>query len=189
MIIDLQKSVSRFSKTEKLVRLIWNVCWFSVSHLPRPASGLRIFVLRLFGAKIGKHCLIEPGVKIWIPWQLHVKDFVAIGRNVELYNYGLITISSMTVVSQYCYLCTGTHDYEDPSMPLEWYPITIGSECWIAAGTWIMPGNSIGNGCVIGARSIVTKDMPSWMVCAGHPCKPIKKRVVKNMAEDGIVVN
>ncbi len=178
--INLLKSSSVFSRKEKSIRIIWNISWYLVSVLPRQASGLRIILLRLFGAKIGKKCLIEKGVRVWIPWNLNLSDYVAIGRNVEIYNYDLVTINSMTVVSQYCYLCTGTHDYSHPYMPLIWDSITIGSECWIAAGTWILPGVSIGNGSVIAARSLVTKDMPDWTVCAGHPCKPVKERKIAN---------
>lgn len=175
---NLQKSISRFSIKEKIVRIIWNICWFSVAYLPRPVNILRVGMLRLFGASIGINCLIEPGVKIWIPWNLKIAAYVAIGRYVEIYNYGLVQIDSMTVISQYSYLCTGTHDYTHPHMPLEWEPIIIGSECWIAAGAWVMPGVSIGDGTVIGAKSLVTKSMPAWMVCAGHPCKPIKVRTI-----------
>ncbi|MBO0947779.1 putative colanic acid biosynthesis acetyltransferase [Fibrella forsythiae] len=181
MKIDLKKSVSPFSKKEKYSRFIWNIVWYLVSPLPRPASSLRIKLLRLFGSKIGKDCLIEPGVKIWIPWNLILDDFVAIGRQTEIYNYGVVSIGSMTVISQYSYLCTGSHNYSHPYMPLIWDNIVIGSECWIAAGTWIMPGVKIGDGAVIGARSLVTRDIPDWSVCAGHPCKPLKERKILNI--------
>lgn len=179
--IDLSKNVSVFSKKEKIKRIIWNTIWAITSSLPRQFSSLRVSVLRLFGAKIGKHCLIEKGVKIWIPWNLKLADYVALGRNVEVYNYGLVSIESMTVISQYCYLCTGTHDYTHPHMPLIWKNIHIGSECWVAAGTWILPGVIIGEGTIIGARSLVTKSMPSWSVCGGHPCKPIKIREIQTI--------
>ncbi len=178
--IDLTKSVSNFSLKVKILRAIWSVgVWPFFAHLPRFASPLRIWILRVFGASIGRQCMFERGIKILIPWNICFSDCVAIGRNVEIYNYGKVHISNMTVVSQYSYLCTGSHDYTHPHMPLTWAPIKIGSECWIAADVFISPGISIGNGAVIGARSVVTKDMPEWMVCAGNPCKPIKARVVK----------
>ena len=59
-------------------------------------------------------------------------------------------------------------------------PIIVGPQAWIAAEAFIHPGVSIGEGCVIGARSVVTKNMPAWMVCAGHPCKPLKEREMLN---------
>ena len=57
-------------------------------------------------------------------------------------------------------------------------PIVVGDEAWIAAEAFVHPGVTIGKGAVIGARSVVTRDVPAWMVCAGHPCVPIKERKV-----------
>jgi putative colanic acid biosynthesis acetyltransferase WcaF len=181
--IDLTKSVSPFSSKEKLLRFFWSfLVWPIVRFIPfRPGSKLRVLALRAFGAKIGSYCLVEPGCKIWMPWNLTMIEYVAIGRNVEIYNYGMVSIGRMTVVSQYCYLCTGSHDYTHPHMPLIWDNITLGSEAWVAAGTWILPGVSVGDGTVIGARSLVAKNLPAWSVCAGHPCKVVKPRIVKGL--------
>ena len=152
--------------------------WAMISRLPKQFSGLKIFVLRLFGAKIGKHCLIEKGVKVWLPWNLRMGDFLALGRDVEIYNYGIVSIGSMTIISQYAYLCTGTHDFTKSDMPLTWEDITIGSEVWVTARVFVHPGVTIGDGAVIGACSVVTKNMPEWMICAGNPCKPIRERKI-----------
>jgi putative colanic acid biosynthesis acetyltransferase WcaF len=119
------------------------------------------------------------GVKVWMPWNLTISDFTAIGRNVEIYNFAEISIGSNTVISQYSYLCSATHDYTHPHMTLTWFPITIGNSCWLAADTFVAPGVSIGDGCVIGARSVVTKSMPEWSVCAGNPCRALKPRAIK----------
>jgi putative colanic acid biosynthesis acetyltransferase WcaF len=138
----------------------------------------------MMGAHIGRGCLIEPGVKILMPWNLELGDHVAIGRDVEFLNFAPVRIDSMTVVSQYCYLCTGTHDYRHPHFPLEFSPIVIGAECWIAAGAFLGPGVNIGRGSVIGAKAVVTQNMPEWTVCAGNPCRPIKPREVKSLEEN-----
>jgi len=58
-------------------------------------------------------------------------------------------------------------------------PITVEDNVWLAADVFVHPGVTIGEGAVIGARSVVVKDMPAWTVCAGHPCKPIKPRVIE----------
>lgn len=181
MKVDLTKSTKGFSTstTDKLIRVLWIICWSFVKFLPKQFSALKVLLLRAFGAQIGKDCLIDFGVKIWIPWNLVMKDgFVALGKKVEIYNYAKVDIGKMTVISQYSYLITGTHDYTSTSFPLIWKPISIGSEVWIAAGSWIFPGVTIGNGVVVAARSNVTKDLPAWQVCTGTPCKPIKKRVI-----------
>lgn len=185
MSVDLTKSVSPFFLNEKLKRFAWSyIFWPICRYIPtRLGNRLRIFILRLFGAKIGTRCLIESGCLFWLPWKLDLADYVAIGRSVEVYNYGLVRVGRMTVISQYCYLCTGSHDYTHPHMPLVWSEIKIGSEAWVAAGAWIMPGVEIGDGTVIGARSLVTKSMPSWSVCVGNPCIPTKTRILKNLLE------
>ena len=84
---------------------ILRILWMSVSFIywpvfPKFFSPVRVFVARVFGAKIGKKCLICPGVKIWIPWNLCMMDFVSVGHNFEIYNFAKITIGSNTSISQ-----------------------------------------------------------------------------------------
>jgi putative colanic acid biosynthesis acetyltransferase WcaF len=120
------------------------------------------------------------GVTVWMPWNLEMDSCSVLGRRVEIYNFAKIVIGQQTVISQDVYLCTASHDYEHPHMPLTCEPIFIGAQSWIASGAFVGPGVHIGNGAVIGARSVVTKDMPEWMVCAGNPCQPLKRRIVKH---------
>lgn len=178
--LDLRKSDSRWPLRTKLIRGLWNLCWLLLFR-PTPrrmGNSWRIWLLRRFGATIPGEALILPTCRILIPSNLEIHDGSALGDAVEIYNYGKVTIGSMTVVSQYTYLCTGSHDYTQADMPLIWAPITIGANAWLAAGVFVAPGVTIGEGVVIGARSVVTKDMPPWMVCAGNPCRPLKRRVI-----------
>lgn len=180
--IDLSKSITKWDMATKIRRAFWQYFLGPITALlPRAGNSVRIQLLRLMGAEIGESCLIEPGINVLMPWNLKIDSHVAIGRKVEIYNYAPVVIKSMSVVSQYTYICTGTHDYTHPHMPLTWAPITIGSECWVAAGVFIGPGVHIHNGAVIGAHSVVVKDMPEWMVCAGNPCRPITKRILKKL--------
>lgn len=180
--INLSESITRWPMKIRLKRGVWTyILEPLVRWLPKSASPVRIFALQLMGASIGKRCLILPGVKVLMPWNLRLSHHVALGEGVNIYNFALVSIGSMTVISQNSYLCTGSHDYRLRDMPLIYSPVNIGDECWIAAGVFIAPGVCLGNGSVIGARSVVTKDMPEWTVCAGHPCKPIKPRALKNL--------
>jgi putative colanic acid biosynthesis acetyltransferase WcaF len=174
------KIVASFSFSNRVARTLWGIARLLLFRsVPRPLFAWRNLVLRAFGAKIGRHCRIGPGTVIWAPWNLVCEDGVAIGSGAMIYNQTRITIGREAVVSQGAHLCAGTHDYTDPAFPLLAKPITIGAKAWIAAEAFGHPGVTIGEGAVIGARSVVTKDMPPWMVCAGHPCLPIKPRVMK----------
>lgn len=166
-----------FSLRNRLGRVLWGIVsaiFFRLS--PRPLHRWRSFLLRLFGAKVGKGVHVYPGVKIWAPWNLQLDDECGIASGAILYSQGKICIGKRAVISQGAHLVAGTHDYTKPGFPLVVYPIVIEAQVWVAADAFIHPGITIHEGCVIGARSVVTKDMPAWMVCAGHPCKPLKER-------------
>jgi len=168
-----------FSISNKLARIVWSVVYlFLFKYSPKPLHAWRSFILRCFGAKVGKGVHVYPVVKIWAPWNLILHDQCGIANGAELYSQGIITVGKKAVISQGSYICTGTHDYTKEGFPLYTLPITIGDNVWIAADSFIHPGVTIGNGSVIGARSVVTKDMPEWMVCSGFPCKVLKERVI-----------
>jgi putative colanic acid biosynthesis acetyltransferase WcaF len=179
-----------FSLKNRLGRLVWaftSILLFRFS--PKPFHAWRSFILRLFGSKIGKGVHVYPGVKIWAPWNLELGDECGIGNDAILYSQGKICIGKRAVISQGAHLCAGTHDYTQVGFPLIMKPIVIEDHVWVAAEAFIHPGVTVGEGSVIGARSVVTKDMPSWMVCAGFPCKPIKERVLNGIKEEFLQVH
>lgn len=162
----------------QLLRLLWGIIWaIGFRFTPRWAlHGWRRFLLRLFGAKVGCGCRIDPTCFVWAPWNLQMGDYVALAAEVDCYNVDRIVVGSKVTVSQRTFLCTASHDVHHLQRPLTTAPIRIGDHCWIAAECMILPGVTVSDGAVIGARSLVTKDMPAWTICAGHPCKPIKAR-------------
>ena len=166
-----------FSFRNRLGRVIWNCAYLIFFRFsPKPFHFWRGFLLRLFGAKIGRGVHVYPAVKIWAPWNLELADECGIASGAILYSQGKIRIGYRVIISQGTHICTGTHDYTKSGHPLITAPIIIGDRAWLAAEVFVHPGVTIGEGSVIGARSVVTKDMPAWMVCAGHPCKPLKER-------------
>jgi len=169
-----------FSLTNRLARILWQIVWKGLaSWSPKPMHGFRAMLLSLFGAKVGRGAHIYPKVAIWAPWNLEIGEEAGIADGVILYSQGKIIIGRRAVISQGTHLCAGTHDYEHPGMPLITKPITVGDYAWITAEAFVHGGVTIGDGAVIGARSVVTKDMPEWTVCAGHPCKPLKPRLMR----------
>lgn len=169
-----------FTLANRMRRALWGVvCALLFLPSPRPMHRWRAVLLRAFGAQIGRGAHVYPRVRVWAPWNLVVGEESGIADDVTLYTMAPIIIGRRVVISQGAHLCAGTHDYEDPRFPLTAHPIHVGDRAWIAAEAFVHPGVTIGEGAVIGARSVVTKDMPEWTVCAGHPCKPLKARVMK----------
>jgi putative colanic acid biosynthesis acetyltransferase WcaF len=173
---------SGFTTTAKLRRFVWEVVWLlAFRTTPRWAlHGWRRFLLRCFGAKVGAGCRIAPSCRVWAPWNLTMGEFSVLGDGVDCYSMGRITIGSKVAVSQRSFLCTGSHDVRSLSRPLITGPIVIEDHVWIAAESFVHPNVVIRQGAVIGARSVVVHEMPAWSICAGHPCRKIKDRVLRD---------
>ena len=159
------------------VQLWWLVYAVLFKPSPQIMYGWRRFLLRIFGAKIGRDVIIRPSAQITYPWKVEIGDYSWIGDDVVLYSLGDIEIGSNTVISQRSYLCTGSHDYASNNFDIYSKKITIGSQCWLATDVYVAPSVSIGNGTVVGARSSVFKSLPSNKICIGSPAKPIKDRI------------
>ncbi len=161
--------------------VVVQVWWFVQSIFFKPSPqvfyGWRRFLLRLFGAKIGKKVIIRPSVTITYPWKVSIGNHSWIGDHVELYSLGNIRIGENVVISQKSYLCSGSHDYMKNDFPIYAKPIEICDQAWLATDVYIAPGVTIGKGSVIGARSSVFKDIPENKVCLGSPAKIVKDRL------------
>jgi putative colanic acid biosynthesis acetyltransferase WcaF len=161
----------------KVGRILWSLIWlFLYRPSPRIVHGWRRMLLRLFGAKIGSDAHPYPSARIWAPWNLEMGDHSCLGDHTDCYSVDKITIGPRSTVSQYSFLCTASHDYQDPALPLITAPIAIGEHAWIAADVFVGPGVTIGEGAVVGTRSSVFRNVESWTVVAGNPTRVIKKR-------------
>jgi putative colanic acid biosynthesis acetyltransferase WcaF len=168
-----------FSLSNRIARAIWGIVYALLFRpSPQVCYGWRAFLLRCFGAKLGKQCCVCPRARIWAPWNLKMEDNSRIGNDVNCYSIAQISLGKRALVSEGSSLCTGTHDYETHNLQLYAKPIHIGEMAWICAEVFICPGVTVGNGAVIGARSVVTKNMPEWTICAGNPCSIIKQRII-----------
>jgi putative colanic acid biosynthesis acetyltransferase WcaF len=175
---------NNYSRAELIKRIVWQAVQATLFRLP-PGSklyGWRRFLLRSFGAKLGHRAGVHPSTRIMHPWLLEMGDWTMIGPGATVYNLGKITIGHHTVISQDTYLCAGSHDYTDPTLPLIKPEIVIGSGVWIAAGAFIGPGAMVGANSVVGARAVVTGAIPEGVVAAGNPCKVIKPRIQEGKA-------
>ncbi|HTJ31370.1 MAG TPA: DapH/DapD/GlmU-related protein [Acidobacteriaceae bacterium] len=183
--IDLYKVPSDTPFKAKLLRALWGL--FQIPfwpHTPNALSPLRIALLKLFGAEIGPACLVNAGVRIWVPWNLQMGERSTIGANVEIQNFAPVVIGRHVVISQRNYINTSAHDPSHKYFRLVSQPITIGSQSWIASECVIGLGAQIGEGAVISAGSVVSKPMPPWMICAGNPCRPLVERVIHDVENE-----
>lgn len=165
--------------------LVQQLFWFFIgyplvrSHL-LPFSGFKVFLLRLFGAKIGTNVRIKPGVRIKFPWRLTVGNHVWIGESVWIDNLALVAIEDHVCLSQDVYLCTGNHDWKDANFQLTVAEIHIQESSWIAARAVVGPGVTIGKGAILGLGSVTGHSLQPMTIYSGNPAQPIKQRIIND---------
>lgn len=160
-----------------VVFALWQVVkWaFFKTTFPWP-SGLKVWALRAFGARVGVGVCIKPRVNIHLPWKLEIGDHAWIGEEAFILNFEPVVIGAHACVSQRAFLCGGNHDYRDPAMKYRNGPIVIGAGAWVGAQGFVAPGVRIGDEAVVTACSVVLRDLPAGMICSGNPCVPVKAR-------------
>lgn len=161
-----------------IVQLWWLVQALFFRTSPQFLYGYRRFLLRMFGASIGKKVIIRPSVKITYPWKVIIGDYSWIGDDVVLYSLGDIVIGNNVVISQKSYICTASHDYLQSDFPIFAKKNSIEDGCWLATDVYVAPGVTIGKGSVIGARSSVYKDVIPNKIYVGNPAKIIRDRKI-----------
>jgi putative colanic acid biosynthesis acetyltransferase WcaF len=167
------------SFSDYLELALWRIVGQPVFNLiPLPFFSLRVFILRIFGAKIGPNNRLNPSIRIWLPRNLRLGTCVGIGDNVYLYNKSMIDIEDGCVISRSSFLCTASHDYNSKHFELFSAPIFIKPYTWIAANAIILPGLVLAEGSVIGAGAVLSKNTEPWSVYAGNPAYLVKKRKI-----------
>ena len=167
---------SAWSLKEKVGMFLWEYVWLLLcSWTPKPFNGWRVFWLRAFGATLHGKPFVHQRARVQIPWNLTMHDRACIGDRANIYSLGPVELGVECTIAQEVYLCTGTHDFEK-TMFLMTDKITIGARAFLGARTFVLPGVTIGDDCIIGACSLVTKDTPPGMICCGNPCKVLRPR-------------
>jgi putative colanic acid biosynthesis acetyltransferase WcaF len=152
---------------------VWRAAW-------RRIPGLRPALLRLFGARVAWRTHMPGSLRIYFPWRLCIGSGTSVGPGVTFYNLGGLWIGNRVVISQNAYLCGGTHDYTLPTYPLVCKSLTIEDDVWIGASAFLCPGVRVGEGAVVGACAVVTKDVAPWTVVAGNPARVVRQRVMRD---------
>ena len=133
-------------------------------------------MLKLFGANLSGVPFIHSRARIQIPWNLIMQHRACLGEFANAYSLGKIEIQEGATIAQEAYLCTGTHDFNDSSLQLIIKPIMVGKNAFIGARVMILPGVCIGDRAIVGAMSVVSKDVPGNQIVAGNPAKMIGER-------------
>ncbi len=140
----------------------------------------RCAIARLFGARIGKGVRLCPSVRIWWPGNLEMGDYSCLGGGAICYNQGAIFIGYRAVVSQGAHLCASSHDIDDYHNQLTLGPIRIEAYAWVAADAFVGPKVTVGEGAVLGARSVAMRNLEPWTAYTGNPAAPLRPRRFRN---------
>lgn len=181
----MQSSLSSFNNNwyypgrNAIIRLLWYFTNALFFHSPlNPSCSIKVFLLRLFGAKIGKDVNIKPSVNIKYPWRLTIGDCSWIGENTWIDNLGDIVIGSNCCISQGAMLLSGNHNYKKSSFDLIVGNIVLEDGVWIGAQSTVCPGVTCKTHSVLSVHSVATADLESYTVYQGNPAKEIRKRII-----------
>ncbi|MGK7659765.1 MULTISPECIES: WcaF family extracellular polysaccharide biosynthesis acetyltransferase [unclassified Marinovum] len=174
--LDLFKNDDFSRGRSRLVEALWVFVgsWAVASNFP--GNGLRVTVLRLFGARIGRSVVIKPRVRVKFPWRLEIGDHSWIGEAVWIDNLAQVQIGSHVCVSQGAYLCTGSHDWSRETFDLVTKPIVIGDGAWVCARANVAPGVTVENGAVLGLGATATNNLKSMTINNGNPARMVRER-------------
>lgn len=165
------------SLSNRAWRAVWQAVWLLFAR-PTPVAmhRWRCMLLRIFGARIEGDCYVYPSTSIWAPWNLRMQEGSCLAAGVDCYNVAAVTLQRGVTVSQRSFLCTASHDFDDPLFPLIGGEIVIESQAWVAAEAFVGPGVTIRERSVVLARAVVVRDAPANTVVAGNPAKPLRFR-------------
>jgi putative colanic acid biosynthesis acetyltransferase WcaF len=161
-------------------RLLWhytNLLVFKSGLFP--VYGLKLFLLRAFGAKVGRNVAIKPYVNIKYPWNLNIGENVWIGEGVWLDSLVMISIGANSCISQGATLLTGSHNYKKATFDLITGPITLEDGVWIGAGAWVNQGITAKSHAMLTSGSVASKDMEAYAVYQGNPAVKIRPRTLE----------
>jgi putative colanic acid biosynthesis acetyltransferase WcaF len=172
---DASKGLNR--GVGKLTEVSWYLVKviFFLSALPYP-NKLKLFFLKLYGAKVGKGINIKPRVNFHMPWKLEIGDDVWIGEEVFILNFEGVKIGSNACISQRAFLCGGNHDFLDPAFKYRNGPITIEDGAWVGAGCFVGPNVTVGVDTVVTAGTVVTSSLQPNSIYRGNPAVWMKNR-------------
>lgn len=159
-----------------LKRFCWyltNECWFRSGF---PVSGIKVLLLRIYGAKVGAGVVIKPHVNIKYPWRLTIGNHVWIGEEVWIDNLEDVIIEDHVCISQGAMLLCGNHDYKKTTFDLLPGKITLKTGSWIGAKSMVGPGVTVNKNAILSVSSVASNDLDENFIYRGNPAQKVKER-------------
>ena len=169
----------KYSRAEQLRRIAWSLGRWLMVLSPRPCFAWRRAVLRLFGARVGPHVNVYPTCHIYMPWNVSIGEWSALGEDALVYSLGKVAIGKRVTLSYRAHICAGTHDFTDPALPLLKPPVTLEDDAWVGTEAFVGPGVTVGAGAIVGARAVVVRNVKPRDIVVGNPAKTVGVRKVE----------
>jgi len=158
----------------RIALLAWEWAWpLACRWTPKPFNPWRLLVLRFFGTEIHGTPFVHQRARIQQPWNLTLHHRACLGDRAVAYSLDRIVLHAGATIAQEAYLCTGTHDFTQAHRPLQTAPVAVGRDAFVGARAFVLPGVTLGAGCVVGAMAVVTRDVPAGAIVAGNPARPL----------------
>ena len=158
----------------RLRLFLWEYVWLLLcAWTPKPCNPWRLIILRRFGATILGQPFVHQRSRIDHPWNLTLHHKACLGDRAHAYCLAEVVIGAGACVAQEAYLSTGTHNFTTTTWPLQTAPIRICADAFIGARAFVLPGITVGKSAVVGACSVVTRNVAAGTVVAGNPAKPL----------------
>ena len=141
-------------------------------------GSLKKFLLRAFGAKIGKGVVIKQSVRIKYPWLLEIGDHVWIGECCWIENHALVRIGNNVCISQGAMLLCGNHDFKKSTFDLVVGKIILEDGVWIGARSLVCPGITCKSHAVLSVESVASKDLEAYSIYRGNPAQKVRDRII-----------
>lgn len=159
-------------------RVVWYCLNAVFLNSAFPVVSFKLFLLRLFGARVGKGVVIKPYVNIKYPWKLWIGDHVWIGEKVWIDNLADVHIGNHVCISQGAMLLCGNHNYKKSTFDLIIGKISIQDGAWIGAQSTVCPGVNVHSHAVLTVGSVATTHLEAFGIFQGNPAVKVKERVM-----------
>ena len=176
---DLSKyNINWYVPGNRLIRFLWFVVSvIFIQNKLNPFNFLKVILLRIFGAKIGRNVVVKPGVNIKYPWKLEVGNYVWIGEDVWIDNLDNVVIGNNVCISQGVILLCGNHNYKKSTFDLIIGKIKLKDGVWIGAKSIVTQNVVCENHSVLTVNSVASSNLDSYSVYSGNPAMKVRNRI------------